>query len=86
MKTFNTTGKCIPSLHYMVDISRQVEAAAQLVRGGNYFCINRGRRFGKTTTLSALKNELDKEGYYTFATGIILMQRWNHYSENKIRL
>ena len=37
MKTFNTTGKCIPSLHYMVDISRQVEAAAQLVRGGNYF-------------------------------------------------
>lgn len=27
MKTFNTTGKCIPSKHYMVDISYQVEAA-----------------------------------------------------------
>lgn len=32
MKVFNTTGKCIPSMHYMVDISRQVEAAAKLVR------------------------------------------------------
>mgnify|MGYP000676568056 CR=1 FL=1 len=30
MKVFNTTGKCIPSMHYMVDISRQVEAAAKL--------------------------------------------------------
>ena len=67
MKTFNTTGKCIPSLHYMVDISRQVEAAAQLVRDGNYFCINRGRQFGKTTTLSALKRKLDKEGYSVFS-------------------
>ena len=67
MKTFNTTGKCIPSLHYMVDISHQVEAAAQLVRGGNYFCINRGRQFGKTTTLSVLKNKLDKEGYSVFS-------------------
>ena len=26
----------------MVDISRQVEAAAKLVRRGNFFCINRG--------------------------------------------
>ena len=67
MKTFNTTGKCIPSLHYMVDISHQVEAAAQLVRGGNYFCINRGRQFGKTTTLSVLKNKLDNEGYSVFS-------------------
>ena len=29
MKVFNTTGKCIPSMHYMVDISRQVDAAAK---------------------------------------------------------
>ena len=27
MRTFNTAGKCIPSMHYMVDISRQVDAA-----------------------------------------------------------
>lgn len=67
MKVFNTTGKCIPSMHYMVDISRQVEAAAKLVRSGNYFCINRGRQYGKTTTLSLLKKQLEGEGYTVFS-------------------
>ena len=63
MKRFNTTGKCIPAMHYMVDISRQVEAAAKLVRRGDYFCINRGRQYGKTTTLALLKKKLEGEGY-----------------------
>ena len=67
MKVFNTTGKCIPSMHYMVDISRQVEAAAKLVRRGNYFCINRGRQYGKTTTLALLKKQLEGEGYAVFS-------------------
>ena len=67
MKIFNTTGKCIPSMHYMVDISRQVEAAAKLVRRGNYFCINRGRQYGKTTTLALLKKKLEGEGYAVFS-------------------
>jgi len=61
MKTFNTTGKCIPSIHYMVDISVQVSEAAKLVHGNSYFCINRGRQFGKTTTLSVLRKQLIKE-------------------------
>ena len=67
MKVFNTTGKCIPSMHYMVDISRQVEAAAKLVRRGNFFCINRGRQYGKTTTLALLKKKLEGEGYAVFS-------------------
>lgn len=67
MRLFNTTGKCIPSAHYMVNIDRQVEAAAKLVRQGNYFCINRGRQFGKTTTLSVLQSKLEKEGYVVFS-------------------
>ena len=62
MRTFNTTGKCIPSMHYMVDFSRQVEVAAKMVRRGNYFCINRGRQYGKTTTLAMLKKKLEEEG------------------------
>lgn len=61
MKTFNTTGTCNPNTHYMVNIDRQVEAAAQLVRQGKYFCINRGRQYGKTTTLAALSSHLSKE-------------------------
>ena len=67
MKVFNTTGKCIPSMHYMVDISRQVDAASKLVRRGNFFCINRGRQYGKTTTLALLKKKLEGEGYAVFS-------------------
>lgn len=67
MKSFNTAGKCIPSMHYMVDISRQVESAAMLVRDGKYFCINRGRQYGKTTTLAELKKKLESEGYAVFS-------------------
>jgi len=66
MKRFNTTGKCNPKVHYMVNIDRQVEAAAKLVRQGDYFCINRGRQYGKTTTLSALAEKLNAEGYLVF--------------------
>lgn len=61
MKRFNTTGTCNPEVHYMVNIDRQVEAAAKLVRQGDYFCINRGRQYGKTTTLAALTEKLSAD-------------------------
>ena len=61
MKTFNTVGTCDPKAHYMVNIDQQVEAAATLVRHGDYFCINRGRQYGKTTTLAALEECLSNE-------------------------
>lgn len=77
MKTFNTTGKCIPSMHYMVDISYQVEAAAKLVRRGNYFCINRGRLYGKTTTLALLKKLLEQEGYAVIRDNLFMMAIFN---------
>ena len=67
MKTFNTTGTCDPMVHYMVNIDRQVDAAAKLVRQGHYFCINRGRQYGKTTTIKALKTFLEEEGYAVFS-------------------
>ena len=56
MKRFNTTAVCIPSKHYMVDISDKVEQIKKLVDDGKYFTINRARQYGKTTTLAALKN------------------------------
>lgn len=61
MKRFNTTGTCTPEVHYMVNIDRQVEAAAKLVRQGDYFCINRGRQYGKTTTLAMLAQKLSAD-------------------------
>lgn len=67
MKRFNTTGKCIASQHYMVRIDRQVNDAARLVENGMYFCINRGRQYGKTTTLAFLKQHLEAKGYAVFS-------------------
>mgnify|MGYP002853616223 CR=1 FL=1 len=67
MKTFNTTGKMIASQHYMAPIDRQVNAAAKLVEANKYFCINRGRQYGKTTTLSFLKKHLEDLGYVVFS-------------------
>ena len=58
MKKFNTTAVCIPSKHYMVDISDKVEQIKELVDKGKYFTINRARQYGKTTTLAELKKLL----------------------------
>ena len=54
MKEFNTTAVCIPSKHYMVDITERIKSIKQLVDDGKYFTINRARQYGKTTTLNAL--------------------------------
>ena len=55
MKEFNTTAVCIPSKHYMVDISERVKEIKKMVDAGKYFTINRARQYGKTTTLRALQ-------------------------------
>ena len=37
MKQFNTTAVCIPSKHYMVDLSGRVKEIKELVDAGKYF-------------------------------------------------
>ena len=66
MKFFNTTGVCIPTKHYMVDLTERVKEIKKLVDAGKYFTINRARQYGKTTTLYALSKELDAE-YVVFS-------------------
>ncbi len=61
MKTFNTAGTCRPNEHYMVDITERLEIIRKMVAKGDYFCINRGRQYGKTTTLEALTGFLDND-------------------------
>ncbi|MDE6004589.1 MAG: AAA-like domain-containing protein [Oscillospiraceae bacterium] len=61
MKEFNTTAVCIPDKHYMVDITDRVKAIKELVDAGKYFTINRARQYGKTTTLTALRQALQDE-------------------------
>ena len=54
----NTEAVCIPSKHYMVDLSERVKEIKKLVDAGKYFTINRARQYGKTTTLTALDSAL----------------------------
>ena len=67
MKRFNTTAVCIPSKHYMVDLSERVKEIKKLVDAGKFFTINRARQYGKTTTLTALVKAL-KDQYVVIST------------------
>ena len=61
MKSFNTAGTCRPKEHYMVDITERLVIIRKMVAKGDYFCINRGRQYGKTTTLKAISNRFTDE-------------------------
>ena len=61
MKKFNTTGVCIPTKHYMVDLSERLAEIRKMVDAGEYFTINRARQYGKTTTIDALEQELNTD-------------------------
>lgn len=62
MKYFNTEGACNPKEHYMVKLEdRLEEIKKRFVDRKKYFIINRGRQYGKTTTLKALENYLQKD-------------------------
>ena len=61
MRKFNVTGTCVPKKHYMVDITGKLEQIKAMVDEEEYFTINRGRQYGKTTTLSMLRRFLADE-------------------------
>jgi hypothetical protein len=61
MREFNVTGLCVPSKHYMADTSEKIFLIISMVEKGQYFTINRGRQYGKTTTLALLEKGLSSE-------------------------
>ena len=62
-RRFNITGLCIPEKHYMVRLDERLKKIKEeFVDYGSYFVINRGRQYGKTTTLRALEEYL-KDDY-----------------------
>jgi hypothetical protein len=63
-KQFNIAGVCLPSKHYMADVSGKVMQIYQMVENGAYFVINRPRQYGKTSTLYALSDLLQKNPEY----------------------
>lgn len=61
-RRFNVTGSCIPQRHYMVELDDRLKSIKEdYIEEGSYFAINRGRQFGKTTTLRALEEYLKDE-------------------------
>lgn len=71
-KRFNTTGVCVPELHYMVDINEAVdEIIEKYIEKEAYFTMDRAGKFGKTTTLKQLCGRLRQEYvviYISFAS------------------
>lgn len=62
MRYFNTEGVCRPAEHYMVRLDDRLDKIKRLyVDRRKYFVINRGRQYGKTTTLRALEEYLKDE-------------------------
>jgi len=63
VRYFNTEGSCNPKEHYMVRLDDRIAYIKKmLVDRKKYFVINRGRQYGKTTTLKALEEYL-KDDY-----------------------
>jgi len=74
MREFNVTGICVPEMHYMVDTGEKIEKIFKLVEGKKYFTINRGRQYGKTTTIGRLKKRLAGEQSRTYLCASISFQ------------
>ena len=62
-KKFNVTGACIPQKHYMVELTSRLKEIKAMIDDEEYFTINKGRQYGKTTILRALAEYL--KDYYT---------------------
>lgn len=61
-RRFNITGSCNPQKHYMVCLEDRMKTIKEnYVDEGSYFTINRGRQYGKTTTLRELDQYLRKD-------------------------
>lgn len=69
-RKFNVTGSCNPQRHYMVKLDDRLKRIKEeYVDEGAYFVINKGRQYGKTTVLNALKRYL-KRRYMRIHQGI----------------
>lgn len=84
VRSFNTTGICVPAEHYMVDLNERLAQVRILVDDGKYFTINRARQFGKTTTLHALADYLNHEYYVVSMDFQMQMSSAKFKSENRL--
>ncbi len=83
MRRFNTTGTCYPDEHYMVDITKRLDIIEQKVARGEYITINRGRQYGKTTTLYHLTKRLSKD-YVVFSISFESFNQNNFATDGRL--
>lgn len=77
---FNITGSCNPQEHYMVNLESRLAEIRKMVDAGQYFCINKGRQHGKTTTLQAF-GEYIKSDYIAIDMDFQFMSHDNFQNE-----
>ena len=85
-KHFNTTGACFPEQHYMVDITERLAAIKKMIDCGDYFVINRGRQYGKTTTLNALETSVTLNILRFGAICVIMCEVYLFVASDGVRL
>ncbi len=69
MRRFNLAGPCNPEKHYYVRRHANIERLKKMIADGMYFVVYAPRQMGKTTTLSNMLVELEKESH---VIGILL--------------
>ncbi|MCW2931237.1 MAG: hypothetical protein JWM19_2199 [Actinomycetia bacterium] len=62
MRYFNTSGPCVPELHYMLPPEPRLPEARPLIDRELYFVVHAPRQTGKTTTLRALARQISSQG------------------------
>jgi hypothetical protein len=62
IKTFNTTGPCVPSKHYMLPVLPRQLDVDEMIEGEYYFILHAPRQSGKTTYLHFLTDKINSEG------------------------
>lgn len=81
MRYFNTEGLCDPEIHYMVNLDKRLHTIRErYVERGSYFVINRGRQYGKTTTLWMLDEYL-KDDYYVISLDFQVLSTADYQDE-----
>ena len=81
MKEFNITGTCYPECHYMVNLDSRLAQIKQMVDAGKYFSINKGRQYGKTTTIFALEEYLNTD-YFVISLDFQGLSDFDFENEN----
>jgi hypothetical protein len=64
IKTFATTGPCLPRQNYMIPSFDRFPILPNLIDNNQYFILHSPRQSGKTTLLLSMANQINEDGNY----------------------